>query len=711
MVGQSGSQHADLAGRWLAALDGGDHVHGVPASHEEALRLLTELVGDLDDAVNGHAAASRVADVGARLAREHPVDDETLGRSITVLYERFLGPHPDDPGRLELLGAFATGYVRALRTRLLNQQESLRDAESTARRHVEERLRATEARMRAVFAQAGIGTALADTSGCILEVNAAFAQMLGYTPEQMCRLPMSARSHPTDPPDIWDFYASLIHGEREHAQLEKAYRHRDGHTVWTNINVSLIRDDNGKPRYILALVEDISERRALREHLDYRANHDELTGLPNRSCFLDALATAFADPEAACGLCYLDLDHFKTVNDTFGHAVGDRVLIQAATRLADCTTGDQLVARMGGDEFVILVPHTCGDDQLAKLADTVLDAFAEPFDIDGTRLSISASIGVMERRPEHTSADQLLNAADTSMYWAKTGGRGRYAVFDPARGELEHTRAELCAALPQALTRGEFFLDYQPILDLATERTVAVEALVRWRHPEYGVLSPACFVELAEDNGHIGALTEFVLERACRDHPSGGSVSSPLVSVNISAADMAEHGWLDRVRTIIACTGIEPANLQLELTESAFMDTVRRPVRALHELADSGVRLAIDDFGTGYSNLAYLSRLPLHTIKLAGPFIDHISTPRSAGAADLLILRKIIELAHGLGLTVTAECVETRDQADRLRDLGCDTAQGWYFHRPMSIERLTTLLAAEQPKTDHRPRAASSAGS
>lgn len=680
----------------------------MPASPDGALHLLTELVGELDDAVNGHVSASRVAEVGARLAREHIVDDETLGRSITVLYERLLGPRPGDPGRLELLGAFATGYVRAFRTRLLRRQERIRDAESTARRRAEERLRATEAQMRAVFAQAGIGTGLLDISGHILEVNAAFARMLGYTPEEMCRLPLSVLTHPTDPPDMWVFYASLARGDREHAQLEKAYRHRDGHTVWTNINISLIRDDDGIPRYTLALIEDISERRALRERLDYRANHDDLTGLPNRSCFLDALTAAFADPEAACGLCYLDLDHFKTVNDTFGHAVGDQVLMQAATRLADCTTGDQLVARMGGDEFVILVPHTCGDDQLKKLADTVLDAFAEPFDIDGTRLSISASIGVMERRPEHTSADQLLNAADTSMYWAKTGGRGRYAVFDPARGELEHTRAELSAALPQALTRGEFFLDYQPILDLATERTVAVEALVRWRHPEYGVLSPASFVELAEDNGHIGALTEFVLEQACRDHPSGESDRSPLVSVNISAADMAEPGWLDRVRTVIAATGIEPANLQLELTESAFMDTVRRPVRALHELADSGVRLAIDDFGTGYSNLAYLSRLPLHTIKLAGPFIDHIST-RSAGAADLLILRKIIELAHGLGLTVTAECVETRDQADRLRDLGCDTAQGWYFHRPMPIERLTALLAAEKPKTEYRARAVSSA--
>ncbi|WP_051133320.1 putative bifunctional diguanylate cyclase/phosphodiesterase [Nocardia paucivorans] len=709
MVGQSGLQHADLAGRWMAALGGGDRVQG-SSDPDEMLHLLTELVGELDAAVHGHATAHRVAEVGARLARECSVDDETLGRSITVLSEYFLGSRPDDEDRLELLGAFATGYVRALQTRLLNQQESIRDAESTARRRAEERLRATEARMRAVFAQAGIGTGLVDTSGRLIEVNDAFARMLGYTPEQMCRLPLSARTHPADPPGIRNLYESVSRGEREHAQLEKAYRHRDGHTVWTNINISLIRDDNGAPRYVLALVEDISERRALRERLDYRANHDELTGLPNRSYFLDALATAFADPEAACGLCYLDLDHFKTVNDTFGHAVGDQVLVQAATRLADCTTGDQTVARMGGDEFVILVPHTCGEDQLAKLADTVLDAFAEPFDIDGTRLSISASIGVMERRPEHTSADQLLNAADTSMYWAKTGGRGRYAVFDPARGELEHTRAELTAALPQALDRGEFFLDYQPILDLATERTVAVEALVRWRHPDHGVLSPACFVELAEDNGHIGALTEFVLEQACRDHSANGSADAPLVSVNISATDMAEHGWLDRVHAIIAATGIEPTNLQLELTESAFMDTVRRPVRALHELADRGVRLALDDFGTGYSNLAYLSRLPLHTIKLAGPFIDHIGTPRSIGAADLLILRKIIELAHGLGLTVTAECVETRDQADRLRDLGCDTAQGWYFHRPMSIERLTDLLAEEQAK-NARTRATSTARS
>ncbi|MEV5833541.1 EAL domain-containing protein [Nocardia sp. NPDC052112] len=445
---------------------------------------------------------------------------------------------------------------------------------------------------------------------------------------------------------------------------------------------------------------EIAARRAVAEQLRasearlrYRAHHDHLTGLPNRTKFIDALATAFADPSADFGLCYIDLDHFKLVNDTFGHAFGDQLLIQAGARLRARAQPGQLVARMGGDEFVFLVPQS--RETVAAIAKRILEAFTRPFDIDGHHLTVTASIGVMEGRTEHTTADELLQAADTTMYRAKTAGRGRYAVFDADRGRREHTRAELSAAMPAALLRDELFLDYQPIVALADQRMIAVEALVRWRHPDLGVLAPAQFVDLAEDNGHIGALGAQVLERACRDSRDWYDRfpdHTPIVSVNVSAAEVADPTWLDRVQDVIAETGIAPDRLQLELTERAFTHTTGRPLQALRTLSEAGVRIAIDDFGTGYSNLAYLGQLPLDVVKLAGPFIRCIRTPESPGATDLLVLEAIIELTHALGFTLTAECVETRYQADRLESLGCDTAQGWLFHRPMPAEQITELL-------------------
>jgi diguanylate cyclase (GGDEF)-like protein len=428
-----------------------------------------------------------------------------------------------------------------------------------------------------------------------------------------------------------------------------------------------------------------------------RTQHDPLTGLAGRSRFFDALGAAFAEPPAHIGLCYVDLDHFKSVNDSFGHAAGDTLLIQAAGRLQACVSRpDQLVARIGGDEFVVLVPQLRDAGEPAALARTVVDAFATPFDVHGRRLTVTASVGVITEHTDRTTADELLQAADSTMYWAKTAGRGRYAVFDPDRRRREHFRAELSAAMPAALARGEFFLDYQPIVDLADGRPAAVEALVRWRHPELGVLNPARFVELAEDGGHIAALGAVVLEQACRDarrwHDRFGA-GTPVVSVNVSAVEVTDPVWLERVQHTIADTGIDPGRLQLELTERAFMHATGRPLQALHVLAEAGVRIAIDDFGTGYSNLAYLGRLPLHVVKLAGPFVHRIRTAGDAGRSDLLVLETIIDLGHALGLTVTAECVETRHQAELLLDLGCDTAQGWHFHHPMPMEKVTELLA------------------
>ncbi|WP_067574258.1 GGDEF domain-containing protein [Nocardia acidivorans] len=421
---EQGGPHAELVDQWVAALAGGTRDHVVPLSRAETVALIARLARGVDQAARNGDAADQVAELGAELARAHFVGDEVLGRSIAVLDAHFTRETTIAAARAaELLGAFTAGYVRAFRQWLLAEQESVRAAEMTARLQMQEQLRASEARFRAVFAQAGIGTGLSDMTGRIIEVNAAFANMLGYSPAEMCALEVTDLTHPEDDPDMWPLYAQVVRGEVENVQMEKAYPHRDGRTVWTNINVSLIRDDRGDPRYTLILVEDISERRALRERLQYRAHHDQLTGLANRSRFFDALTAAFTDPDSRIGLCYIDLDHFKAVNDTFGHAVGDELLIQAAARLDACADGfGQLVARIGGDEFVVLVPNSTADvDEIARC---VRRAFTRPFEVQGHHLTVTASVGIAEEYAAHTTADDLLQAADYSMYWAKAAGHG-----------------------------------------------------------------------------------------------------------------------------------------------------------------------------------------------------------------------------------------------------------------------------------------------
>jgi diguanylate cyclase (GGDEF)-like protein len=402
-------------------------------------------------------------------------------------------------------------------------------------------------------------------------------------------------------------------------------------------------------------------------------------------------------PDDRVGLCYLDLDGFKRVNDTLGHQVGDELLVAVAQRLRECATGFREVAgRMSGDEFVLLVEHSSGPDELTALAEKTLAALAEPYHVGQHRMRLSASIGVVESGVHATSAAELMKAADLTLYVAKSEGRGRFVMYDADRNARQAARYELAAALPDALDRREFSLVYQPLVTLADQRLTGVEALLRWQHPVLGELTPDSFIELAEETGIIVPLGRWVLEEACTQAAAWAQQFPDLrvsVSVNITVSQAHEPTLPAEVETILTRTGLDPALLVLELTESAIMDT-NGPLQALSSLADRGIRIAIDDFGTGYSNFAYLRRLPVHTLKLAGPFVDGLRAPGGGDSVDEQIVETIIRLAHAIGISVTAEAVETRFQADRLRALGCDTGQGWLFARPLSPAGVTDLLNA-----------------
>ncbi|MBO4141339.1 bifunctional diguanylate cyclase/phosphodiesterase [Micromonospora tulbaghiae] len=436
-----------------------------------------------------------------------------------------------------------------------------------------------------------------------------------------------------------------------------------------------------------AMMARAQAERALRDseaRFRHQATHDPLTGLPNRTLFTERLTDAITAPGRGAdrvGVCFLDLDRFKVVNDSLGHQVGDSLLVTVAQRLHRAL-GEHLVARLGGDEFVILVERTAGTDDAVKVAEAALAAVREPALVDGHELTVSASIGIVERPVAGTSPMDLMRAADSTLHWAKAAGGARWSLFDADRNRRELARYALSAAIPAALDRGEFYLDYQPLTSLRDGRVLGMEALVRWRHPELGVLRPDSFIPLAEETGLIVRLGSWVLAEACREAGTwpGPDGDAPFVSVNLAVRQLHRTDLVTEVRGVLGRTGLPPHRLQLEITESTMMSTVVEPVRALRVLGDLGVRVAIDDFGTGYCNLAYLRDLPVDELKVAGEFVTGLRAPGSG--TDERILASLVSLAHALDLTVTAEGVETADQADRLRAIGCDAGQGWHFGRP-----------------------------
>ncbi|MGW4161245.1 putative bifunctional diguanylate cyclase/phosphodiesterase [Streptomyces sp. NPDC004788] len=580
---------------------------------------------------------------------------------------------------------------------------------------------------RAAFNAARIAMAMVDRDGIVLAANDSFGTLLGTDAAALREQAAADLVDLGSDGRTWHAYREVLSGRRSRFRCTRRLKHPDGRSLWAEVTVAPV-PDSGR---VLLSVADISDRRELQARLRHLQMHDPVTRLPNRTLFFERLTAAIENaavesaapggPEPApdrsyesyqsyghgrtgrIGIVYLDLDGFKAVNDTLGHRVGDRLLAAVAGRLTECAdgygytrNGGHLVARLGGDEFAILVEDSTGTEQLADLAQSALTALQEPFDLSGQRLSVSASIGVVERPAQGSSATCLMQAADTTLYWAKADGKSRWTLFDPERNAHRMTRQALSSTLRPAVERDEFTLEYQPLVDLADGSVRGVEALVRWHHPQFGVLTPNRFVGIAEEDGSIVELGRWVLRTACRqarqwqkDHPGDRPI---FVSVNVAVRQVWDSDLVADVAGILAETGLAPHLLQLELTESAVMGSAGRPLQALQALSDMGVRIAIDDFGTGYSNLAYLSRLPVSVLKLDGSFVRGFQDEAHANPADELIVEALVQLAHRLGLTVTAECVETSGQAARLRRIGCDTGQGWLYSRAVAPERIADLI-------------------
>jgi diguanylate cyclase (GGDEF)-like protein/PAS domain S-box-containing protein len=536
--------------------------------------------------------------------------------------------------------------------------------------------------IRAVYEQAAVGIAIVSLDGRVLDLNPALCRMFGLEGPLDQPRPMSDFVHPDDMVDVVERLKRISSGgEPDVVRMEMRLVRVDSRVMWVHVTASRVLGEDGSPSHVTGLIEDVSDRHRLWSRLREASFADQLTRLPNQAVADQWLHRAFAGGELSrVGICALDLDGFHVINDQLGQQIGDRLLLGVAGRL-HLAAGNNVVCRTGDDEFVVLIADPTGGSDVSRLADRLQAALATPFHIDGHTLVVSASIGVAETSTAHGSAAELLRAADVARGWARALGGGRRVVFDPERDAAEAARFALLSGLRGAIDRGEFRLVYQPLVRLADGRVRGAEALVRWQHPDQGVVGPGRFIELAEHSGAIVPLGRWVLQAACEQAAGWWRElgdAAPFVSVNVSPVQLAEPAWVHEVTSVLAATGLPAHLLQLEITEQAVLGDELVVLAALSALREAGVRIALDDFGTGYSSLAWLRRLPVHGLKIDGSFIDGLRNP-SADPTDTSIVRALIELAHALGLEVTAEWVETAVQAQRLAELGCDVGQGRWF--------------------------------
>ncbi|MEU3558004.1 putative bifunctional diguanylate cyclase/phosphodiesterase [Streptomyces fragilis] len=653
----------------------------------------------IPDTAAGPAAGAALVDAG----RTEP---EAVGRTLECLDSHAaccLGDRDADPAVLRARAvrvgaALASGFAEALRDRTVTEQRAVARAALGAQAQLNEgatqALHESEARFRAVFEGAATGIWIAGPDSTILQVNGAMTRMFGGNAAALLGRSLTELTHAEDGAQIWRLHDELVRGAREHYRVEKAFTRPDGTVLWTNLTVSLLRDADGRPQYQLALMEDTTERRLLNLRLRYEATHDALTGLPNRTLFFERLEKAVAAGGGQrFGLCYLDLDGFKTVNDSLGHQAGDRLLVEVADRLQACATGPgEMVARLGGDEFVALTTGAGAERGVDELAERIMNALATPVRIDGRELTVRGSVGIVEGAAGERGAAEVLRSADITMYRAKSAGGNRFEFADPEADARAISRHRLTNALPAALDNGEFFIEYQPLVRLEDGSVGGAEALVRWLHPQQGVVGPDRFIPLAERTGLIVPLGRWVLEQAVRQATEWEGATR--VNVNLSPCQLTDPGLVRDTARILEDAGLPPQALCLEITETALVGAEDEVLRPLRTLCEMGVDIALDDFGTGYSNLAGLRRLPVSELKLDRSFTRGIRTS-PADPVDVKIVEGVVRLARTLGLSVTVEGVETAAQAERLRKLGCDTAQGWYYARPGPPERLHQLALAD----------------
>ncbi|MEM5382018.1 EAL domain-containing protein [Paraburkholderia phymatum] len=535
-------------------------------------------------------------------------------------------------------------------------------------------------------------TAPSNEGNLIEYVNPAFKRITGYDPQEVigqdCRL---LQRDDRDQDGIAAIRQALG-ANREVSAVLRNYR-KDGALFWNQLYIAPVPDADGQTTHHIAVINDVTALIRYQEQLEYQANYDSLTRLPNRNLLRDRLQHALIVAERhhkGVAVVFIDLDGFKNVNDSLGHSVGDRLLSVVADRLARCARASDTVARHGGDEFVIVMTDTVDEQSLIAWMERVRASISEPVWLDGTELYVGCSMGASLYPQDGEDVETLMKKADLAMYRAKDMGRNTFQFYQPEMNVSAGARLNMERRLRRALRDNEFLLHYQPQVDIETGQVVGMEALVRWRDPEVGLIPPSQFIPVAEESGLIGPLSEWVLREACRQNKAWQDKGLPpaRVSVNLSARQFQQRDIAKLVTQVLAETGLEPQYLELELTESTIMRNAEEAVTMLTELHALGIGLAIDDFGTGYSSLSYLKRFPVDRLKIDRSFVSDIGE----SSDDETITSAIIALAHSLNLQVIAEGVETSTQLDFLKERACDEMQGYFFAKPLPHDAIPGML-------------------
>jgi diguanylate cyclase (GGDEF)-like protein/PAS domain S-box-containing protein len=578
--------------------------------------------------------------------------------------------------------------------RVATSQAAEREA-AVAARHLRE-LEASERRFHSAFTHASIGMALLSVEGRILQANAALRSLLGQDDAGLVQHRLQEFVIDEHLAPLQEQLASIDQAGVDGFEIELRCRRSDDRVVWVAANCSYFSEPGSTAPCLILQAQDISARREAEAGLHHIAFHDSLTGLPNRRRFRDLLAQAVeraqSDADHRYAVMFLDFDRFKLINDSLGHAAGDRFLVQVSRRIATSVRPNDIVARLGGDEFAVLVQGLAEEADVITLADRLLLALRHPYMVDGTELNSSASIGITFSSFGYTAPEDVLRDADIAMYRAKAAGKARYALFDVSlHAEVAH-RVGLESDLRRAIADGQMAVAYQPLFNLDTRQLVGFEALARWTHPEHGVIGPDVFIPIAEDSGLVVQITDTLLHQAChrlktwqRRHPDFAGLT---MHVNISSKDIGQMGFMVRVMHALAESGLQAQHLTLELTENILMERLETALPLLLELRALGIGLSVDDFGTGYSSLAHLSTLPIDSLKVDRSFVRNLRT----GSKESAIVRAIVHMGDSLGKRVIAEGIETQSQYGQLREMGCLLGQGFHMSRPLLPEAVDALL-------------------
>ena len=524
-------------------------------------------------------------------------------------------------------------------------------------------------------------------------VNPAFERISGYSPaEALGRNCRFLQGTDRGQAEVALLRRATEAGREAHVVLRN-YR-KDGGVFWAQLSISPLRDAAGQVTHYVGVLSDITEARNYREQLEHQANHDMLTSLPNRSLLRDRLDLAVAHAHRQgklLAVAFIDLDNFKVINDSLGHSAGDQLLKVTAERLRACLREDDTVARHGGDEFVLLLNDQVSREAVGRTISRVIERLAQPLIVEGHEITNTCSVGVTLYPDDGTDAGTLLRNADAAMYRAKAQGKNSFQFYAAEMSSHLGERLKLEAQLRRALERGEFVLHYQPKIDLRSNEIYGLEALIRWQHPDEGLVAPGRFIGLAEETGLIVPMGEWALRTGCAQARAWSDAGLPpmLLSVNISARQFKRRDLVQTVSRVLEETGLAPERLELELTESLVMENAEEFIQTLAALKRLGVSLSVDDFGTGYSSLSYLKRFPVDRLKIDQSFVRDIGSDPD----DAAIARAVIQLGHSLDLRVTAEGVETEEQLAFLREHGCDEVQGYLFSRPVTVEAIGKLLA------------------